>query len=322
MYLRTLVVVCLLGMMAAVCGAARAAEESPRETRFFEEQVRPLLADKCHRCHGRDKQEGGLRLDKKSTAEAGGESGPALVPGKPNDSLIIDAINYRSLEMPPDGKLRDDQIAVLTRWIEMGASWPQHDVAPSTTANSITAADKQFWAFLPVRDAVAPTLDDGGWSRNAIDRFIYRKLAAEGLAPAAEASRRTLIRRATYDLTGLPPTSEEISAFLSDDSPQAYEHLIDRLLDSPRYGERWARHWLDLVRYAESHGHGKRPVSSRCLSLSRLRCSSFQSRSSLRPICDRAASRRRSRTRRSRCADRDGFIAALDLRKQSAQSAG
>jgi hypothetical protein len=227
---------------------------TPDEIRYFETEVRPLLAAKCQKCHGPRQQRGGLRLDSRAAVLKGGLTGPAVVPGSPQESLLIDAIHYESLEMPPDGKLSDREIATLTGWVKRGAPWPP--VEATEKAGRITKEDRDYWAFQAIGDPPVPEVQDEGWSRNPIDRFLAATLAAGGLRPAPEADRRTLIRRATYDLIGLPPTPDEIEAFLADRSPAAYEVLIDRLLASPRHGERWGRHWLDLVRYAESDGHG------------------------------------------------------------------
>ncbi|MEO6809294.1 MAG: PSD1 and planctomycete cytochrome C domain-containing protein, partial [Isosphaeraceae bacterium] len=236
----------------------------PAEVTFFETEVRPLLAENCLKCHGPKKQRGGLRLDSRAAVLAGGDSGPVVVPGKPADSLLVEAINYGGLEMPPTGKLDDAKRAALTRWIEMGAPWPGADPnakvvasTPKSPGEKLTDDDRAFWSFQAPRKPAPPKVNDEGWSRNPIDGFIIAKLAAEGLSPAPEADRLALIRRVSFDLCGLPPTPAEVEAFVNDPAPDAYETLIDRLLASPRYGERWARHWLDLVRYAESDGYNK-----------------------------------------------------------------
>ncbi|MBX6311700.1 MAG: PSD1 domain-containing protein [Isosphaeraceae bacterium] len=255
----------MLLMMAAMIGVATrgafATEPDAEQVKFFEKEVRPLLAENCFKCHGPQKQKGGLRLDSRAAALRGGESGPAIVPGKPEESLLVEAINYEGLEMPPGGKLADDRRAVLVRWVELGAPWPEtgpENAAPAPAqakGPKITAEDRAFWSFQPLRRPAVPEVAESDWARNPIDRFIAAKLTAEGLTPAPEADRRTLIRRAYFDLWGLPPTPEEVEAFARDEAPDAYERLIDRLLASPRYGERWGRHWLDLVRYAESDGY-------------------------------------------------------------------
>ncbi|MES2792282.1 MAG: DUF1549 domain-containing protein [Planctomycetota bacterium] len=227
------------------------------QRQFFESKVRPLLVEHCQKCHGADKQRGGLQLNSLSAMLQGGDSGPAVVPGKPDESLLIEAIQFETLMMPPTGKLRDAEIDVLVRWVKEGAVWPAGEtpsVAAPARTSGISDEDRKHWAFLPVRDPDLPDVANKSWGENGIDRFVLRKLEDEHLSPAPEADRRTLIRRVSYDLTGLPPTSTEVAEFLADDSPQAYSQMVDRLLDSPRYGEHWARHWLDLVRYAESDG--------------------------------------------------------------------
>lgn len=237
---------------------SRAAEPANHEQMvFFEKQVRPLLAQHCFKCHGEKKQSGSLRLDHLANMLEGGDSGPALVPGHPEESLLIEAIKYESYEMPPTGKLSDADIATLTRWVKMGAPWPGGDKAPAKTATSsetFTQEDRQYWAFQPLTQPEVPEVSDPRWQQNPIDRFIFTKLQEVGIEPAPVADRVTLIRRAYYDLIGLPPSPQEVDEFLGDSSPDAFRKLVDRLLDSPQYGERWARHWLDLVRYAESDG--------------------------------------------------------------------
>ncbi len=276
--MRRLGVCCVIGLasMTALIGApSRASGEDAKSTvtaasasdpsavEFFEKSVRPLLAGRCLGCHGAARQKGGLRLDSRAAILAGGHSGPAVVPGDVKGSLLVDAINYgETVQMPPKSRLPDAEIAALTRWVEMGAPWGR-DV-PSVSLSRTGSSDfkvqmrerARFWSFQPLRDPGPPAAKDpGGWVRNAIDRFILAGLEKTGLRPSGEASRRTLIRRLAFDLTGLPPTPDEVSNFLADRSPDAYERLVDRLLASPRYGERWARHWLDLVRYAETAGH-------------------------------------------------------------------
>ncbi|MGP0069348.1 MAG: DUF1553 domain-containing protein [Isosphaeraceae bacterium] len=249
---------------------ASSAKADPAAVEFFEKDVRPILATRCQGCHGPAKQKGGLRLDARASILAGGTSGPAIVLGDPKESLLVDAINYgETNQMPPKSKLSDGEIATLTRWVRMGAPWgfESGSVAKSTADSgrsssketdwqSLFRARLQYWCFQPIRRVtLPPSKGTRGWVRNPIDAFVLAGLDEHGLQPAPEASRRTLIRRLTYDLTGLPPSLDEIAAFLDDASPDAYERLVDRLLASPRYGERWARHWLDLVRYAETAGH-------------------------------------------------------------------
>jgi mono/diheme cytochrome c family protein len=235
-------------------------EPTPEQLKFFEEKVRPVLAQNCFKCHGEEKQKGDLRLDLFESVLEGGESGPAIVPGKPKESLLVEAIRYESLEMPPDGKkLSESEIEILTQWVAIGAPWPKEHggAGPGLrkVKDKITAADRQYWAFQPVRRHALPEVSEDAWSRGPIDRFLLAKMQAESLQPAPEAPRGILIRRLSFDLTGLPPTAKEIEEFLADQSPDAYDQLVDRLLARPQHGEQWARHWLDLVRYAESDGY-------------------------------------------------------------------
>ncbi len=211
---------------------------------FFEARVRPLLARNCYACHTTSKM-GGLRVDSRAALIAGGKSGPALVPGDAQSSLLMQAVERRHarLKMPPQEKLKAEEIADLRTWIEAGAAFPE--------SNAAKADGRSFWAFQPVRAVAPPLPRDAAWARNDIDKFLLARLEAEGLRPAPEADRATLLRRVTYDLTGLPPTPFEVSAFLADHTPAAYSRVVDRLLASPHYGERWARHWLDLARYSD-----------------------------------------------------------------------
>lgn len=247
----------IAGIVALLACPAVSAEPSPEDIEFFEKQVRPILVDSCSKCHGDRKQEGGLRLDSRASLLKGGDSGPAVVEGKPTDSLLVEAIGYTGdVKMPPKGKLADDKIAALTEWIKRGAPWPQDKAGGDKPGDFDLAARKaRQWAFQPIRPQSVPAVKDKAWPRTTIDNFILAKLEAAGLSPAESADRRTLLRRVTYDLIGLPPAPSEIDAFLADESPEAYERVVDRLLASPHYGERWARHWLDLVRFGETRGH-------------------------------------------------------------------
>ncbi len=219
-------------------------------TEFFEMRVRPVLARNCMACHGQS-QLGGLRLDSHEGMLKGGKSGAAVVPGQPDASILIQAVQqtHPRLKMPPQGKLKDEEIADLRKWVGEGAVWPLQS-APSPRS-ILTAEQRSFWSFQPLRRPAIPRPKDETWAKNAIDRFILTRLEAEGIKPAKAADKRMLLRRVTFDLTGLPPTPEETSGFLADDSPDAYRKVVDRLLASPRYGERWARHWLDLARYSD-----------------------------------------------------------------------
>ncbi len=240
-------------------GPSARAGDDPAAVEFFEAKVRPLLVNRCQTCHGGGKSKGGLRLDSKTQALAGGDTGPAIVPGKPDESLLVEAINYGdALQMPPKSKLPAEEIATLTRWVEQGATWPigRESSSGSGTVRPFNLRERAgHWSLQPVKDPTPPEVKDRAWPINAVDRFLLAKLEAKGLKPAGEADRATLIRRLTFDLTGLPPRPPEVDAFVNDPAPDAYEKLVERLLASPHYGERWARHWLDLVRFAETSGH-------------------------------------------------------------------
>jgi len=234
----------------------------PAAIEFFEKKVRPLLSAQCFACHSGANTRGDLDLTSREKLLTGGALGAAIVPGDPDKSLLIRAIRYEgSLQMPPRGKIPDEEIAVLTEWVKMGAPWGVEgsrlkvegsDKPQPSTLN--LQPSTRHWAFLPVRTPRVPAVKQRAWVKNPVDAFILAKLEAKGLRPSPPADRRTLIRRAAFDLTGLPPTPEEVEAFLADRSPDAWERVIDRLLASPAYGERWGRHWLDVVRYSDSNG--------------------------------------------------------------------
>ena len=225
---------------------------------LFEKEIRPLLVASCQKCHGARKQEGDLRLDSRQALLKGGASGAAIVPGNPSSGTLLAAVNHTGeTKMPPSGKLPAGAIASLRKWVEAGAPWPAESTGTgSARTAAIMPADREHWSFKPVVKAVAPTTGDRAWPRGPIDSFLLARMEAAGAKPAPMADKRTLIRRATFDLTGLPPTPEEIDAFLKDDSPGAFAKVVDRLLASPRYGERWGRHWLDVARYADTAGDG------------------------------------------------------------------
>ena len=224
---------------------------SPRE--FFVARVQPVLQNKCLGCHASEPQ-GGLRMDSRDALLKGGNSGPALVPGDADASLLVQAVRQsHDLKMPPDGKLPEQEVDALARWVGDGAVWDSR-AAPAMRTYEISAEHRAHWAFQPVSNPPVPDLDESDPSANAIDRFLLARLAEADLSPVPLADKRTLVRRVTYDLTGLPPTPEEVEAFVEDPSENAYERLVERLLDSPRYGERWGRHWLDVVRYADTAG--------------------------------------------------------------------
>lgn len=241
---------------------AHGAEPSAADLEFFEKKIRPVLVQHCQECHGAKQQKGELRLDSLAGALKGGDTGPAVVPGELQKSLLVDAVSYTGLfKMPPKGKLPAEAIADLTEWVKRGAPWPKD--ASGTGTNP--AGEKNVFNFearkathwfvkRPVSQPL-PEVTRRDWPRDRIDHFLLAKLEAAGLAPATEAERHTWLRRVTFDLIGLPPTLEEISQFLVDRSPDAHAKVVDRLLASPQYGERWGRHWLDLVRFAETRGH-------------------------------------------------------------------
>jgi hypothetical protein len=288
---RAALVSCALLWLAACChcGAAHGQTANREGDAFFEKEIRPLLVGRCYKCHSHEAKEvkGKLYLDSRPGWQKGGESGPAVVPGKPEESLLIDAVRYGTRQMPPDSKLPAVEVALLERWVKMGAPDPRTTVAASKTKAGINFDEaRKYWAFQPLRRVEPPAVKNGAWCRTAIDRFVLAKLEAargvgsqrgigfqpagqpgaprdgqagslyHGISPAPPAARRTLIRRAYFDLIGLPPTPDEIGAFVKDSASddEAYGRVLDRLLDSPHFGERWARHWLDVARFAESHG--------------------------------------------------------------------
>jgi hypothetical protein len=223
------------------------------DVEFFEKEVRPLLAEHCGKCHGATKQWAELRLDSKEALLKGGENGPVVVPGKPDESRLIEAVRYKGdLQMPPDKPLAEAQVAILEKWVQLGAPWP---AGPSAAELERLKKHREHWAFQPVAKVSPPIIDDMGWVRTPVDQFVRQRLDEAGLPPSPEADRRTLIRRLSYDLTGLPPIPEEVQQFVSDDDPEAYRKLVDRLLASPQYGEHWARHWLDVARYSDTKGY-------------------------------------------------------------------
>jgi cytochrome c553 len=240
---------------------------TPEQLDFFEQKIRPVLAAECYECHGAEKQKGGLRLDSREALRKGGDTAPGLMPGEPGKSLLLDAIKHldSDLKMPSKApKLADSVIADFEKWITDGAVDPR-DEPPKETAGKPTweqllAARRGWWSLQPVRPVEPPAVKDSAWSEHPVDRFLLAKMEEHGLAPASDADPRTLLLRLTFALTGLPPTSEEVETFVREyDSPSTDHHAqlvakTDTLLASPRFGEHWARHWMDLVRYADSHG--------------------------------------------------------------------
>jgi hypothetical protein len=238
-------------------------EPTTEQLKFFETRIRPLLVERCYECHSGDvdEVENKFQIDSRAGILRGGIHGPAAIPGMPEKSLLIFAVNHAvQIDMPPKFKLPTREIDDLTAWVKMGLPWPDSEATAAIpkpgqeTAQGITDEDRQFWAFLPPHLPAMPRVRNRNWVSTEIDYFVLARLERAGMKPAEAASRRVLIRRATFDLTGLPPTPDEITRFLEDTSPDAYARLIDRLLASPAYGERWARHWLDVARYADSNG--------------------------------------------------------------------
>jgi hypothetical protein len=240
-----------------------AAQQSPENTEFFEKKIRPVLVERCYGCHGPavNPPKAGLRLDSAEGWRKGGERGPEITPGDPESSRLIQAIRYQNpdLQMPPTGRLALEQIADFEAWVKMGAPDPRTNASGATASSGKRAINlaqaRRHWAFQQPKERPVPAVRQESWVRTPVDRFILAKLEEKNVQPAPPADRATLIRRVTFDLIGLPPTPEEVDAFVQDSSPDAYRKVVERLLASPHYGERWARHWLDLVRYAETDGH-------------------------------------------------------------------
>jgi len=235
-----------------ICHANNLSDEEKSE--FFNSQVKPILTQNCFQCHGGETEvQGGLELTSREKILEGGHYGPAVSLENPADSFLLEMVGYgqETAQMPPDGKLDDASLEILSKWINIGLPYPAQD----SNTESALQTESNYWAYRPLKRPQVPSVHSSDWIRNPIDTFILAKLEAQGFKPAAPASKLTLIRRAYYDLTGLPPSPEAVEAFLNNTSPDAYERLIDKLLKSPRYGEKWGRHWLDLVRYAETNGY-------------------------------------------------------------------
>ncbi|HEX3703576.1 MAG TPA: DUF1549 domain-containing protein, partial [Vicinamibacterales bacterium] len=263
-----------------IAGEARQSPASSvaQTAEFFEANIRPVLAANCYDCHT-EEQLGGLRLDSRDGLLKGGKSGPAIVPGEPDRSLMIQAVRQSgALKMPKGGRLKPEEVDALIEWVRAGAVWPTFaataasvgkpesaasagtsapatqptaSVKPTAPAYMIKPEQRAFWSFQPIHTSAVPEVKRSDWAKTDIDRFVLARLEQEGLTPVPAADKRMLIRRATLDLIGLPPTVEEIEAFEHDDSPEAFAHVIDRLLASPQYGEAWGRLWLDVARYGE-----------------------------------------------------------------------
>jgi hypothetical protein len=251
----------LLCLLFAMNTSTHAKEQSPspEHLEFFERDVRPLLARHCYECHSTQAKriEANLLLDSRASHVRGGDSGAAIVPGDARSSLLIEALHYDSYEMPPKGKLGDEAIETLTRWVNIGAPWPNE---PAPTKKSVQEFDLEnrkasFWVWQPMQTPEMPPIHNAEWVNNDIDSFILSQLEQAHIKPSRDAERTAILRRLYFDLIGLPPTADEVKAFIQNKKPQATEHAVDQLLESPHFGERWGRHWLDIVRYAESRGH-------------------------------------------------------------------
>lgn len=246
-----------------VCGTARlqAQETDPKELEFFEQKIRPVLVQHCYACHSEKAAANGklkakLLLDSREGVAKGGDTGPAVIPKKSAESLLIKALRYDGVEMPPAGKLSENVIADFVRWVDLGAPDPRSGKAAQPKPREIDlVAGRQFWSFQPLKEAAPPEVANAAWAKTPIDRFILAKQSEKGLTASAPAGKEKLLRRVYFDLIGLPPTPEQVAAFVADASPNAFEKIVDGLLASDRYGERWARHWLDAVRFAESGGY-------------------------------------------------------------------
>jgi len=255
----------LLVLGVAACwpsGTFGAAPTEPGGVAFFEEHIRPLLEDHCYECHSTDagKSKGGLKLDTREGWTKGGESGPAIVPGKPDESLLIRGVRYwdQDFQMPPKHALPPEEVNQLVEWVRRGAPDPREGaavVAKAPASKIDFEKGRKHWAFQPVLARDTPAVKDAAWVRNEVDSFTLASMEKAGVTPGPDADARTLIRRATYDLTGLPPAPEEVEAFVKDTAPGAFARVVDRLLASPQYGERWGRHWLDVARYADTSGN-------------------------------------------------------------------
>src|SRR5579872_438879 len=257
--MRSLKLLLLFSVLATVFSlTAETVNEGTPE--FFENKIRPILANNCFGCHT-NSQLGGLRLDTLDGMKKGGKRGPAIVPGDPDSSLLIKAVRQTdaALKMPYGSKLTASEIADLEAWVKAGAIWPASTVSAVTSSKDgkyvISPERRNFWSFLPLKNPAVPAVKDTKWPKTDIDRFVLARMEQEGIKPVAPATKHDLIRRASLDLTGLLPTTEEEAAFENDNSPSAFAKVVDRLLASPHYGERWGRLWLDVARYGDSTGY-------------------------------------------------------------------
>jgi mono/diheme cytochrome c family protein len=272
--MRFLLSACLLLPTLVVHAADPVPTFTKDQVAFYEKQVKPILAANCLKCHGEDpkKIRGGFNLLNRAAVLEGGETGPAVDLKKPLESLFIKAITYKHAEetyhMPPAGKMPDTQLTLLTKWVQDGLPWSADGLTqPNTPKHSEGVVnDKDYWAYQPLKRPAVPAVKNVNWVKTPVDAFILAKLEAKGLSPVGQASKTVLVRRAYYDLTGLPPTPEQVDRFVNDPSANAWEKLVDELLNSQHYGEKWGRHWLDVVRYAETNGYerdGPKPYAWR-----------------------------------------------------------
>src|ERR1043165_3849321 len=255
--MRLRIIIPLLFLAAPILGG----EIDPAALKFFEEKVRPVLADNCYSCHSvaAKKLKGKLYLDSREGVARGGENGAVIVPGNTEKSRLILAVRYKpkDTEMPPDAPLKSDEVATLEAWVKMGAPDPRASAAalPALNAKTINIEEgKKFWSFQPLRNPTPPKVTNEACCKTPLDNFVLARLDEKKIAPNPQLDKRRLVRRVYFDLIGLPPTPEQIDMFENDNAPDAYEKLVDTLMASPRFGEKWARHWLDLARFAESHG--------------------------------------------------------------------
>ncbi len=253
-----------LTLVVASTSPAMAADESEHtaeQIKFFEAEVKPILVENCFKCHGaKGAPKGGLTLTSRKGLLKGGDTGSSVSLESPSESILLEAVNYEGYEMPPSGKLPANKIATLTKWVEMGVPWTLGDEVAHAESEEhgpppVNEETKKFWSFQPVSRPTIPAVKNESWVNTPIDAFVLSQLEHAELQPAARATKTELLRRAYYDLIGLPPTPEQVQAFLVDESPKAFERVVDQLLESPHYGERWGRHWLDLVRYAETNSY-------------------------------------------------------------------
>ncbi|MCA9061616.1 MAG: DUF1549 domain-containing protein [Planctomycetaceae bacterium] len=252
--------VVLIGMLLAMIASPIAvADDQFSETQIslFNDEVVGILRDNCLKCHAGEEAKGSLVLTSRSSILAGGESGPAVDLQDPDNSILLQAIRYDGYEMPPDGRMSPQQIETLTKWVHDGLAWPKDleeiDYQPRKGGPEVNDETRQFWSFQPVHRPEVP--EGGSWGNNPIDAFILQRLTANEISPSGKAAPHELIRRASYDLLGLPPDPADVAAFEANPTAEAWARYVDRLLESPHYGEQWGRHWLDLVRYAETNSY-------------------------------------------------------------------